>query len=343
MSDADDAFVRATDDLIGLYRGVERRTLDLPWLSVMPTLLLIWALVRFEFFFVVGVFLIVPTNLVIFIRNFFPGHWRYRPFFLHHVYYAWLWIWRGEAPTVPFVFIRPLLNVFMKAHFKRRLRRLRLEMQLRDGLADATRSALQARLDAALELWKSPRFAAVSYSLVLPGIASFPGWYKQFTDLLGSFGANIPTAAVADFASHHISNIGMQIGFGYLLAIPVSVFLAKRGLFIGRDPNRIWFPGGQEGSGFYSKEREILGSVGLHAREAPVDLWLLGITSVLGMLFLALTWDQQVALIRSLIGEDQMSQESAESRILIQMIITYTLLFGLLVIAALRRARTGRA
>jgi hypothetical protein len=36
MSETEDAFVRATDELIALYRNVERKTLDPPWLSLMP-------------------------------------------------------------------------------------------------------------------------------------------------------------------------------------------------------------------------------------------------------------------------------------------------------------------
>lgn len=126
-SEADNAFVRATDDLIGLYRSVERNTLDLPLVSFMPFLIFLWATLRFSFFLCVGLFLIIPTNFVILIRNLFPGHWRYRPFFLRHIYYVWLWIWRGEAPTAPFILIRPLLSLFMKGHFERRLRRLRHE------------------------------------------------------------------------------------------------------------------------------------------------------------------------------------------------------------------------
>ena len=127
MSAADDAFVQATDDLISLYRSVERKTLDLPLISFMPMLLFFWAVTKFSFFLYVGIVLIIPVNLVSLIRNIFPGHWRYRPFFLSYFYYVWLWIWQGEALTGPFVFVRPLFNLFMKGHFERRLRRLRLE------------------------------------------------------------------------------------------------------------------------------------------------------------------------------------------------------------------------
>src|SRR6266403_2479969 len=185
MSDADDKFVHATDSLLALYRSVERSTLDLPVVSFMPMLIFIWAALRFYFFLVIGLVLIIPVNLVILIRNIFPGHWRYRPFFLSHLYYVWLWIWRGEVPTFPLIFFRPLLSIFIKAHFETRLRRLRLEV-LDSELSDGTRSTLLGRLDAALERWKSPRTGAIFYTVILPGIISLPTWYKQLIEFLES-------------------------------------------------------------------------------------------------------------------------------------------------------------
>ena len=73
MSDADDTFTKATDSLIALYRSVERSTLDLPLVSFMPFLIFLWAVMKFMFFLYVGIFLIIPVNLVILIRNVFPG------------------------------------------------------------------------------------------------------------------------------------------------------------------------------------------------------------------------------------------------------------------------------
>jgi hypothetical protein len=336
MSDAENAFVEATDNLIGLYRGVERNTLDLPPVSVMPVLIFFWSTLRFCFFFFVGFFLIVPTNLVILIRNLFPGHWRYRPFFLPHLYYVWLWVWRGEAPTAPLIFVRPLLNVFMKRHFERRLRRLRLEILLRDGLSDATRSSLLTRLDAALERWKSPRFAAI-YGLLYPIITSLLGLYEKVIEFLGRFGIRMP-ADVVNFVSEHMSTLTLRSlglsSIGYLLAIPITAFLAKRGLFLGADASRTCFPGEQGGCGVYSKEKEILGSVGLRGREAPIDLWLLGASFVLGQLFLLLTWDDWMAWARS---------RNTESQFPIQIIVQIVLFVGLFFVASLRRGRTGRA
>jgi hypothetical protein len=289
MADIDSAFTQATDNLITLYRGIERKTLDLPLVSFMPLLILFWACVKFDFFFFVGLVLIIPINLVILIRNLFPGHWRYRPFFLSYLYYVWLWIWRGEAPAAPIIFVRPLLDVFVNWHFQRRLRRLRLEILLREGLPDATRSLLVARLDAALERWKSPRIGAIFFTVLLPGIISFPSWYKQLVDFFDVIGIRIPAATILSFVSDRSSSLDVllyaQLAFGYLWAIPVTAFLAKRGLFIGIGSKRICYPGEQAGSGAYASEKQILGNVGLRMPEIPVDLWLLAIGALPTMFF----------------------------------------------------------
>jgi hypothetical protein len=359
MSDVDNAFIKASDDLIALYHRIERSAVDLPLLSVMPLLIGMWAYIKFLFFFFVGFFLIIPINFLILIRNLFPGHWRYRPFFLTHLYYVWLWVWRGEALTLPLIFFRPLLNVFMKAHFESRLRRLRLEIVLRDELSDTTRSALLNRLDAACERWKSPRVAAIFFTVLLPGIISLPSWYKQLTDFQNAVGIHMPTNAVLGFVSDMSAGDLPFYGFtavGYLLAIPITSFLAKRGLFIGREPNRICFPGGQEGSGAYLKEREILAGVGLHAREIPIDFWLLGVSLVMGMLFVLFGFDSYMAAVEShyvaqihdlnLGVEAQRQMESrfdTQARVMKNMMIPlYVLPIGLFAIAVLRRRRTGR-
>jgi hypothetical protein len=345
MSDADDRFAKTTDSLIALYRGVERSTLDLPLVSFMPMLIFLWAFLRFYFFFIIGIFLIIPVNLVILIRNIFPGHWRYRPFFLHHLYYCLIWIWRGEAITAPTIFVRPLLTIFMKGHFERRLRRLRLEV-LDSDLSDTTRSALLGRLDASIERWKAPRLAGALYTVVLPAIISLPTWYKEFIDFLGSLGIHMPTDVVANFIPKQMSPDSLLIlgllAPGYLLAFPVTAFLAKRGLFIGINPDGICFPGGQGGAGiYYSKEREILDSVGLRVREAPIDLWLLGISLALGWLVVLAGWNHWIAFMQSVYPD----KENLANQMLVQGItqsIVAVLSVSALFVAAVRRQRTGR-
>jgi hypothetical protein len=177
------------------------------------------------------------------------------------------------------------------------------------------------------------------FTVLLPGIASFPSGYKQLIEFLGLFEIHVPAGVVANFVSEHVSTFGVRLlalsSFGYVLAIPITSFMAKRGLFLGTDARRICFPGEQGGCGVYSKEREILGSIGLHGREAPTDLWLLGVVFLFSQLFLLLTWqDPMMPWARS--------REHALSLFLTQEIIQGVLFVGLCV-AALRRGRTGRA
>jgi len=336
ISHADRAFGQATDNLIALYRNLERRILDLPFISITPLLIFLWAYLKFFFFLFVGIFLIIPTNVVILIRNLFAGqHWRYRPFFLKHLYYLWLWMWRGEAPTTPVIFIRPLFNIFLKEHFARRLLRLRQEIALHDGLSDATRSALTGRLDSALERWNPPRYATLFFTFVVPAIIWLPEKLTHFVRWLGLSTETVTISPVA------LLVLG-QFAFYYLLAVPVTAFMAKRGLFLGAD--RIWFPGWQDGDGAYLKEREIFGSVELRVREAPIDLWVLGILMLISSAVSFLTLDQQFAWWQSLsaqplpeVGFDQIRMQK------IGQIVVFVIFIVCFVIAAVRRARLGRA
>jgi hypothetical protein len=306
----------------------------------MPFLIFLWAFLRFYFFFLVGIFLIIPTNLVILVRNLFPGHhWKYRPFFLSHLYYVWLWLWRGEAPTAALVFVRPLLVVLTKMQFTTRLKRLRMEISLRDELSDTARSTLQGRIDAALELWKTPRFASIFSTVLVPAIISFPAWWKQTTEFVSGLGIRLPTDTVVSFISQNTSAYGRyalgSFAIGYLLAIPVTACLAKRGLFLGMDPKRICFPGEEAGSGVYPREREILGSVGIHEREAPVDLWALAVTWILGVIWQLSTWNTMMEYVRS--------QGSSDSFFLMSLIGIGSITVAAFVLAALRRRISGRA
>lgn len=336
MSDAENAFAEATDQLIGLYRGVERRTLDLPLVSIMPMLIFLWAALKFEFFFVVGIFLIIPVNLVIAIRNCFPGHWRYRPFFLRQLHYVWIWLWRGEAPAAPLIFARPLLIILMKSHFQRRLRRLRQEILLGDGISDTARSALLGRLDAAIERWKSPQVTAAFTTILLPALASLPSWYKQLTEFFALFAVPLPPSLVANFAADQISPFVLHslysFGFAFLIAIPMTAFLAKRGLFLGADPGRICFPGGQDGHGVYPKEKAILGGVGVRMHEAPADLWLFVANLVLGL-----------PLSLLYLNDMKAQPEYRNYPVVGQLIIQGVVFLALLTLAFIRRGRTGRS
>jgi len=335
MADADNAFTHATDSLIALYRTVERRTIDLPLLSMMPLLILFWEMLKFLF----GIFLVVPVNLVILIRNFFPGHWKFQPLFLKQLQYMSLWVWRGEASSLPYIFVifvRPLFNAFVRAHFASRLRRLRLEILLQNEISDATRATLVGRIDAVLDRWKSPRLAAVFFTVLLPGIVSALAWIRQSTELFRFFGTNYSLSAIGSFIAQEAHDreamATVVIIVFYLLSVPGTAFLAKRGLFIGRPLNRICFPGGQEGGEVYFKEREILAGVGLHAREARLDLWIVALCI---LLLFTQTWLYEPTVAAADKDFDPVIFWAGAG-------LPWTITMVLLAVAAIRRVRTGR-
>jgi hypothetical protein len=156
----------------------------------------------------------------------------------------------------------------------------------------------------------------------------------------------IQTDTVAKFFSENISTGGLiyfgLIGLAYLLAVPITAFIAKRGLFIGAD--RIWFPGWQEGPGAYLKESEILGSVEAHVHEVPLDLWALGISISLSTIFGLVSVVQVDAWMQSWAPQSLFWPPQYRINFLrIELIFIAVLIGTGIIIAALRRGRAGRA
>ena len=104
-------------------------------------------------------------------------------------------MWRGEAPTIPVIFFRPLLTIFLKEHFARRLLRLRQEIALRDGLAETTRSALTGRLILRLNDGNPPRYATLFFTFVVPAMFWLPDKLTNFVNWLGLSTETVPIPA----------------------------------------------------------------------------------------------------------------------------------------------------
>jgi hypothetical protein len=270
------------------------------------------------------------------VRNFFPGNWRYRPFFLSYLHYVWMWVWRGEVPSAPLIFVRPLFNVFMKGHFQRRLQRLRREIQLHDGLSDATRSALVSRLNAAIEEWKVPRFTAAIFAL--PAVISV---LDGFAKLMEWLDIRVSVSTLALLGSDSMSRVDLTTYGGaiisYLVGIPVTAFIVKRGIFLNGDSGRVYYPGEENGPGNYAIERDILGKVGLHMREVPFDLWLAGIT--FGFFNVI-----QIALLDEIVSSYGIPNDSGQITVFFVVFFATILIFlTLFCVAGIRRSRIGRA
>lgn len=63
-----------------LYRDIEKQTFALPGFTLLPLVVCIWSLIKFEFFVFLDIILLIPMNGLILLRNLFPGRWRYRSF-----------------------------------------------------------------------------------------------------------------------------------------------------------------------------------------------------------------------------------------------------------------------
>lgn len=149
--------------LFAAYRDVERRSLSLPAFSLLPGGTWVWNVFKFDLFFFIDLFLLIPIYLpmysVVFVRNRFPGKkWRYRCFSIKYVRNACRWIWLGEAPTAASLVIRKLVNVVLKMHFRASLGLLRSRIELEDSLAPDERERLGAQIEEALDLWGAERF-----------------------------------------------------------------------------------------------------------------------------------------------------------------------------------------
>jgi hypothetical protein len=255
---------------------------------------------------------------------------------LRDIAYLARWLWRGEVSTSPFLFVRPLLDVFLKGHFERRLRRLKTEVLLSNDLSDGAREALTRRLDGALERWRSPRLTAIFFSVIVPGVISLPGWHQQVTEFLAWIGlSGASTGGVLPAGLDPAPVIAfVPAVMTYFVAIPVTAFLVKRGLFLGREPSRAYFPGGQPGAGFYAREREILAGVDIRMREVPIDVWILGILTASMVGFQAVFWREFGAAY---------PDEPLEYRTFMAgLLVALAMSISLLVLARIRRGRTGR-
>ena len=100
----------AIQRLIALYSDIDEASLALPAFSGMPFLIYVWSMIKFEFALFGDVLLIIPINVVVFLRNLFPGRWRYKSFSWPYLKYCFMWFWRGECYVASF-FVVPLSSI----------------------------------------------------------------------------------------------------------------------------------------------------------------------------------------------------------------------------------------
>jgi hypothetical protein len=123
------------------------------------------------------------------------------------------------------------------------------------------------------------------------------------------------------------------MSIGYVLNIPVSAFLVKRGLILGGSGSEAYYPGFLEGSGYYSQESNLFSTLGFKTREFPLDLiFVLG-----GSIVALLTYNNQLSVYEELGLHSQWKPTFVFMTIILYSTIT------LMIVSWARRKRLGRA
>jgi hypothetical protein len=270
------------------------------------------------------ILLIVPINIVVFVRNLFPGRWSYKCFSWRYVKGAARWVWMGEN-TVPSIFLRPVVISLLHWHFRSRLSAIRRQLLVENGFADDAAKATIAKIDRAMEFWQQ-RITAKSIALtwVLPLIGPVTELWKWF----------VPSAFVPSWAP-----FAVFMSVSYLLTILASSFLVKRGLALGETGRAACYPGFASGPGFYVQEKKILNAFGFEMREFPVDIAVI----VGSVLLTALTYSKQMEFYKGLGMSDAQLQQMLDMQQTTDLSIMGATFAILAIVSWMRRKKLGRA
>jgi hypothetical protein len=308
---------KTLDALEALYKDVERRSFSLPTFSLSPFVIGMWNVFKFYVCLLLDMLLFLPMNAIIFVRNIFPGRWRYRSFSGSYWKYAINWLWRGEAPTFPFGVIRPLVAFMVIVHVYSRFRTIERGIYLDDTLSGEDRTDLNKKVAAVLDHWKRPTMVQVVYSYVLPAAGSLITVYKSF------FPVGLP---------QWVGFVGLLL-LGYAIGFVVSAFMFKRSLMLGASGRALYFPGAISGNQGYRKETDVLAWVGIKLKEWPFDIALFFLSLAIGYLSSGMSF----AFYKS-VGISVPSYNVG-----VQMLVQGVIFVALNVLALYRRRITGRS
>src|SRR3954469_11635641 len=102
--------------------------------------------------FILDIIFIIPLNILIFLRNLFPGRWKYKSFSWKYIKYVVLWVWRGEISAAS-IFIRYITITLLRFHFSRRFLRLKLFLDLDTGIPKDKKGDIMSEIDTYLNRW----------------------------------------------------------------------------------------------------------------------------------------------------------------------------------------------
>lgn len=312
-------YVAAVDQLLHLYTNTDKAAAALPTASVVPFFNYFWNIIKFDFALIADALLIVPINIIVFIRNIFPGRWPYKCFSCQYFKIVASWIWMGEC-TIPLIHFRPIVTSLLHWHFRSHLSALRNHILLETGFSeDRTKTAID-KIDRAMQVWQqriTVRSAVFTWLLPLIGPATYVwNWF-------------VPASLMPSF---EWTRFAVIISVSYTLSILATGFSVKRGLMLGEKGTAAWYPGFVPGQGGYGQEKAILNALGLQLSEFPFDITILLGSSVLTLL----TYSYQLEFYTAL------GSLSDQPHMFASIAIPQFVLFVVLVVSWFRRKKLGR-
>jgi hypothetical protein len=252
-------FEAKLDELLEDYRHVVWQSYQLPFFSIMPSLLFLgqYFIAIFGFFLEL---IILPYTLIALFLRLFKIRWKLILPFSSRLWYVLVYISRGEIYGS--VVMRPVVRWLVKSHIARRLRILGELVATSEHFPTETRKRLGAKIAEAQVRFPVRELTDFFKDSLIPALVF--GSISFITDMVG--GAD--EKHLVKLAAYAI--VGVVAFYG--VSIVIAGFPTKRGLLLGRDVKRAAFPGGVKGQGLYGLEREIFSIFPVRPKEMSLDV-----------------------------------------------------------------------
>jgi hypothetical protein len=313
-------FEAKLDELLEDYRHVVWQSYQLPFFSIMPTLIVLWQYLIAVFGIFVDLILLPYTLVALFLRL-FKVRWRIIAPFSKRLWYVLVYISRGEIYGS--IVMRPVVRWLVKTHIARRLRTLGELIATSEHFPAETRARLGAKIAEAQARFPVRELNDFFKDSLVPALVL--GAISFITDQVG----DEEQKKVVTWVCYGVVAL---IGF-YVISIVIAGFPTKRGLLLGREAKRAAFPGGVQGQGLYGLEREIFSIFPVRPKELSLDTSFFILTSaispVLSLIFAGVSvaqFGQNYLATGSTTGEPVTMEEFANQQIFSALfaVATYT-------------------
>lgn len=174
---------------------------------------------------------------------------------------AWCYFSNGEF-LVPIIASRFMVTFFLYTHFRNRLNDVRRRLLEKTNFSDTSKPVLE-KIDKALSVWQPSSLGAALTFIISP--------------------AAPVVSAIWLFLFHEVPkwlNTATLLSIPYILALPISAFLIKRGLMLGGKGSTAYFPGFISNMNGYEKENVLLKKFDVSRGEPPIDLFLAALSAI---------------------------------------------------------------